>query len=76
MKPTTEILYASLRRRVAIKVKTDALLMKINTDLDRIHDEAIARFNQAKQRQEAAKGNLTKTNEILDLINKGINGAK
>lgn len=44
MKPTTEILYASLRRRVAIKVKTDALLMKINTDLDRIHDEAIARF--------------------------------
>ena len=44
MKPTTEILYASLLRRVAIKVKTDALLMKINTGLDRIHDEAIARF--------------------------------
>ena len=38
--------------------------------------DAIARFNLAKQRQEAAKGNLTKTNEILDLINKGINGAK
>jgi hypothetical protein len=38
--------------------------------------EAIARFNKAKERQEAAKGNLVKTNEILDLINKGINGAK
>jgi len=38
--------------------------------------DAIARFNLAKQRQEAAKGNLQKTNEILDLINKGINGAK
>jgi len=38
--------------------------------------DAIARFNLAKQRQEAAKGNLQKTNEILELINKGINGAK
>lgn len=38
--------------------------------------DAIARFNLAKQRQEAAKGNLQKTNDLLDLINKGINGAK
>lgn len=45
-------------------------------DMPKGSAEAIARFNQAKQRQEAAKGNLTKTNEILDLINKGINGAK
>jgi hypothetical protein len=45
-------------------------------DMPKGSAEAIARFNLAKQRQEAAKGNLTKTNEILDLINKGINGAK
>jgi hypothetical protein len=38
--------------------------------------DAIARFNLAKERQEAAKGNLQKTNDLLDLINKGINGAK
>jgi hypothetical protein len=45
-------------------------------DMPKGSAEAIARFNLAKQRQEAAKGNLQKTNEILDLINKGINGAK
>ena len=45
-------------------------------DMPKGSAEAIARFNQAKQRQEAAKGNLTKTNEVLDQINKGINGAK
>jgi hypothetical protein len=45
-------------------------------DMPKGSAEAIARFNIAKQRQEAAKGNLQKTNEILDLINKGINGAK
>lgn len=38
--------------------------------------DAIARFNLAKERQEAAKGNLQKTNDLLDQINKGINGAK
>lgn len=38
--------------------------------------DAIARFNLAKQRQEKAKGTLVDTNRILDLINKGINGAK
>lgn len=45
-------------------------------DMPKGSAEAIARFNKAKERQEAAKGNLVKTNEILDLINKGINGAK
>jgi hypothetical protein len=45
-------------------------------DMPKGSAEAIARFNLAKQRQEAAKGNLTKTNDLLDLINKGINGAK
>jgi hypothetical protein len=45
-------------------------------DMPKGSAEAIARFNLAKQRQEAAKGNLQKTNDLLDLINKGINGAK
>ena len=45
-------------------------------DMPKGSRDAIARFNLAKERQEAAKGNLVKTNEILDLINKGINGAK
>ena len=45
-------------------------------DMPKGSAEAIARFNKAKERQEAAKGNLVKTNEILELINKGINGAK
>lgn len=34
----------SLMRRIAVKVKTEALGIKINAELDRIHDEAIARF--------------------------------
>ena len=31
-------------RRIVVKVKTDALGIKINAELDRIHDEAIAKF--------------------------------
>ncbi len=34
----------SLMRRIAVKVKTEALGIKINAELDRIHDEAIAKF--------------------------------
>ena len=34
----------SLMRRIAVKVKTEAFGIKINAELDRIHDEAIARF--------------------------------
>ena len=45
-------------------------------DMPKGSAEAIARFNLAKERQEAAKGNLQKTNDLLDQINKGINGAK
>ncbi len=44
MKPENEILYMNLRRRVAVKVKTDALFAKINTDLDRLHDELLAKL--------------------------------
>ena len=51
----------SLMRRIAVKVKTEALGIKINAELDRIHDEAIAKFRTLAK----STGQRTRTDRLL-----------
>ncbi len=61
MNEETAIHKMSLMRRIVVKVKTDALGIKINAELARIHDEAIAKFRTLAK----STGQRTRTDRLL-----------
>ena len=61
MNEETAIHKMSLMRRIVVKVKTDALGIKINAEVDRIHDEAIAKCRTLAK----STGQRTRTDRLL-----------